>query len=397
MQPVKLPQLDVLRGMCALLVVFYHVLFQHPGHGLGVFRNASLFVDFFFVLSGFIMFHTYGNMASGHDFRRFLGLRLFRTYPLHVVMIVVFLAYETLQYALVTLYDFPTSTPPFSDNNAGTLLLNLLLLNGVGITDLTFNTPSWSISTEFWAYVVFGLSMLSLSQLRARLLLFAAIGIAALGYLAVQPDPSMTMHWERFLPRCLFGFFMGVVLRGAMSVPREAPETRPWHDAVQLASMALSVALVSYADEGRKWIELLAPFAFTAVIASFVAWPGTRIVRALINAPLLWLGKVSYSIYMVHQFVLLMIEAAMKIVLHAPVDDELILVGNAVGGSALILSLALILGIAAFTYHFVEEPARRLGRAWLDGAKPSPREARREPTEPRREPTEPRREPSTIS
>lgn len=377
MPPVKLPQLDVLRGMCALLVVFYHVLFQHPGHELGLFRNAALFVDFFFVLSGFIMFHNYGNMGSWHDFRRFLALRLFRTYPLHVVMLLVFLAYETLQYVLVQLYNFPTSTPPFSDNNGASLILNLLLLNGVGLIDLTYNTPSWSISTEFWAYVVFGLCMLSLANRRARLIAFLAIAIAALGFLAAQPDPSLTVHWERFFPRCLFGFFMGAVLRGVMSVPRTAAAASASRDLLQLASMLGAVLFVSAASGELQWIEILSPFVFTAVIACFVAWPNTRVADFLNNAPLLWLGRVSYSIYMVHQFVLLTIEAFMRLVLHAPVEDELLMVGNTVGGIALLGSIGLVLGVATLTYRFVEEPARRLGRAWLDSAEPATREPRR--------------------
>ena len=382
MPPVKLPQLDVLRGMCALLVVFYHVLFQHPGHSLGVFRHAALFVDFFFVLSGFIMFHTYGNMTSGPELKRFIGLRLFRTYPLHLVMLFVFLAYETLQYVLVELYSFPTTTAPFSENNGGTLILNLLLLNGVGLADLSFNTPSWSISTEFWAYLVFGLSMVSLAHQRAQLAVFAAIGIGALAFLAVQPEPSLSVHWERFFPRCLFGFFMGALLRGVMDVPRTAPRSHGGHDLVQLAGMAASVWLVSAASGDWIWIELLAPFAFTLVIASFVAWPATRVVRSLINAPLLWLGKVSYSIYMVHQFVLLIVAAFMKVVLKAPVEDEVLMVGNTIGSFALLFSLALVLCVASLTYRFVEEPARRLGRTWLDSAAPSRRETAAAPNVP---------------
>jgi peptidoglycan/LPS O-acetylase OafA/YrhL len=340
-----------------------------------VFRNAALFVDFFFVLSGFIMFHNYGNMATGHDFRRFLGLRLFRTYPLHIVMLLVFLAYETLQYVLVQMYGLPTVTAPFSENNAGTLLLNLVLLNGVGLVPLTFNTPSWSISTEFWAYVVFGLSMLSIApgHARARLLTFGALGLGALAYLAAQPDPSLSAHLERFFPRCLYGFFLGTLLRGVMSVE---PDTRVpagssglGPELLQLATLVLSITLVSYASGALLWMELLAPFAFSALIASFVAWPATRVVKAMLWAPLLWLGKVSYSIYMVHQIVLLTIEAFMKLVLKAPVEHELIMVGNTVGALSLAFALALLLVVAALTYRFIEAPARRLGRTWLDSAR----------------------------
>ena len=116
------------------------------------------------------------------------------------------------------------------------------------------------------------------------------------------------------------------------------------------------------------------------VIASFVAWPETRVVRALINAPLRWLGKVSYSIYMVHQFVLSMVGAFMKLVLKAPVQDEVLMVGNTVGTIALLVSFALVLAVAGLTFRFIEEPARRIGRTWLDSAAPSPREPRSEPS-----------------
>jgi peptidoglycan/LPS O-acetylase OafA/YrhL len=371
--PVKLPQLDVLRGICALLVVFYHVLFLHPGYELGLFRNAALFVDFFFVLSGFIMFHNYRNMESWPAFKRFIGLRFFRTYPMHLVMVGVYLAYETLQYALVRIYDLPTSTPPFSGNNATTLLLNLLLLNGVGIAPLSFNTPSWSISTEFWAYVVFGLSVLMMGRGRNLPFLFATLALGSLGFLAAQPEPSLTGQWELFLPRCLYGFFLGATLR---AVTRIEPDAQPSDRTVaarsgvgglvQLAAIGAAVGLVTAATNERLWLELLTPFAFAAVISSVIAWPHTTLVRALRNPALLWLGTVSYSIYMVHQFVLQMVQAFMRIVLHAPVQDELILVSRGVGGLALLFALGLVLIIAALTYRYVEEPARRFGRVWLD-------------------------------
>jgi peptidoglycan/LPS O-acetylase OafA/YrhL len=65
------------------------------------------------------------------------------------------------------------------------------------------------------------------------------------------------------------------------------------------------------------------------------------------------------------------VEAFMRLVLRAPVEDELLMVGNTVGSIALVGSLGLVLAVAALTYRFVEEPARRIGRTWLDSAEPA--------------------------
>lgn len=369
---VKLPQLDVLRGCCALLVVFYHVMFLHPGRDLNLFRNASLFVDFFFVLSGFIMLHNYGSLPRWSDFRQFIGLRLFRTYPLHLAMLLVFLAYETAQYVLVELYHLPTTTPPFSDSNTYTFALNLFLLNGVGLAPLSFNTPSWSISTEFWAYVLFGVSVMALPGKRSKLaLLFVGIALASLALLATRPEPGLTIRPEMFLPRCLFGFFLGAALR--IGIDR-ADHVRVTIAEAQLGTLAqtlaiaLAVGLVSIVTVSTRELELFTPFAFALLIASFVFWPETALIQWINgNSALLWLGKVSYSVYMVHQIVLQVIEAFMKLILHAPAraPDHVLLIGYGHGALALAFTLTVLLVTAGLSHRFIEEPARRFGRAWL--------------------------------
>jgi peptidoglycan/LPS O-acetylase OafA/YrhL len=369
MTTAKLPQLDVLRGACALLVVFYHVPFRHPGFEWGGFRNGSLFVDFFFVLSGFIMFHNYRSLPAWSDVRRFMGLRFFRVYPLHLVMIAVFGAYETLQYALVQLYHLSTNTPPFSENNWSALLLNLILLNGVGIVPLTFNVPSWSISVEFWTYAMFGVSVFALGARRAALLaVFLGIALGSLALLATRPVPGLTLHSELFLPRCMFGFFLGAALRMSFTRPLALETANSLlGNIAQWASLMLAVGLVSVVTNQTRWLELFTPFAFALMIACFVAWPNTGLIRFANSGPLLWLGKVSYSIYMVHMIVLLVIGAVLRVVFHAPLEGETIRVNEGFGSVALLVSIASVLVLAAITHRFVEEPGRRFGRALLGG------------------------------
>src|ERR1035441_4440765 len=70
----RLEALDSLRGISALMVVLYHSSFPNFVHDLPVVRSSYLFVDFFFVLSGFIMYYNYKSLAGSREFGRFIGL-----------------------------------------------------------------------------------------------------------------------------------------------------------------------------------------------------------------------------------------------------------------------------------------------------------------------------------
>ncbi|MEY4576939.1 MAG: hypothetical protein RL701_1642 [Pseudomonadota bacterium] len=377
----KLPQLDVLRGICAIFVALNHTEFQAPLIRLSFFRNSALFVDFFFVLSGFIMTYNYERLATLPELGRFMALRFARVYPLHLVMLFVFLGYETLQWFVSHVLHVPLHTPPFSENTASGFLLNLLLLNGVGLRPLTFNIPSWSISTEFWTYLLFGLVLVTFAgRHKLHVWLYTAIAVAALAVLLLaNPDPSLTRNWEFFLPRCVFGFFLGAMLCSALApmLARRSEQELPLAPASpstpnsvagflwQMSSMAIVAVVVTYAVPANHAIEFAAPFAFVVVIASFVVFPNTLCVRWLTRDSLLWIGKVSYSIYMVHMIVLFVIEAVLRYVLHAPTTARGLETSQLVGFVSVVTYLCSVLGVAALTYRFVEDPGRQLGRDLL--------------------------------
>jgi peptidoglycan/LPS O-acetylase OafA/YrhL len=81
-----------------MAVVLHHVFWSNPVGDLAFFRNSDLMVDFFFVLSGFVIFHIYADrMPSFGSLLRFLWLRLGRLYPLHLLMLLVFLGIEVIK------------------------------------------------------------------------------------------------------------------------------------------------------------------------------------------------------------------------------------------------------------------------------------------------------------
>ena len=88
--------LDALRGVCALLVVLFHVPVYHALKDIGSFANLQLCVDMFFALSGFVLCHAYGQRLNDRaESIRFVAMRFARLWPLHIVMLTLFVGLET--------------------------------------------------------------------------------------------------------------------------------------------------------------------------------------------------------------------------------------------------------------------------------------------------------------
>src|SRR6202034_1376719 len=120
-------------------------------------RNAYLFVDLFFVLSGFVISHAYADrLGNGKSVGIFLIRRFGRIWPLHAAILAVFVGIELLK--LVGLHNgLVLHHALFAHGHTiGAIVADLGLLQSFGLYDhLTWNGPSWSISAEFWTYVAF--------------------------------------------------------------------------------------------------------------------------------------------------------------------------------------------------------------------------------------------------
>jgi peptidoglycan/LPS O-acetylase OafA/YrhL len=159
-----LANLTPLRGIAALLTVIFHVdivlslfqgrlLDQSNSH---LISRMYLMVDFFFVLSGFIMCHVYAryfeNSVNRQNFKKFAIARFARVYPLHLFS--MFLT----TFFLFLLYQWGAQVTPLLDteNSVYSLVTNMLLLHSMNFHQwFTFTHASWSISVEWWMYMVF--------------------------------------------------------------------------------------------------------------------------------------------------------------------------------------------------------------------------------------------------
>src|ERR1700742_2803797 len=176
--PRQFRALDGWRGVGALFVALHHFPAQGFVYHLSLVRHSWMFVDFFFVLSGFVIAFAYGGRLQKRDtLWPFAVRRFFRLWPLHVVVLVGFVALETYRY-VSTGEGFTGTRSLFS------LFTNLTLTQSLGLnSDMTWNTPSWAVSTEFWTYIVFALMVLLFGRWRniaAVLWIAASIAVLAL-------------------------------------------------------------------------------------------------------------------------------------------------------------------------------------------------------------------------
>jgi peptidoglycan/LPS O-acetylase OafA/YrhL len=347
-------------------LLHYHAtwhLYEFP-----LIRNSYLFVDFFFVLSGFVIAHAYGGRIGDlADFGRFIALRFGRLWPLHATVLGLFLVVELAALVLEPWLGGAYPRPPFTESRAPfAILTNVLLVHSLGVhADVTWNFPSWSISVEFYTYLVFATVLLMLPRFRAvAALALVLFGVAVL--VMVGPGSmDVTVHFGLF--RCLAGFFLGCLAFRAYRVTSlRLGGLLPGAHLAEVGCTILVLAFIAAAGTGP--LSFLAPLVFTVTVFIF-AFEDGAVSRFMRNPVLLRLGALSYSIYMVHAFVLLILENSTAVagkVLGVRLESGRIIAGKPIDlldfGSPWIMDgvalvyLAAVIALASVTYRYVEVP-----------------------------------------
>jgi peptidoglycan/LPS O-acetylase OafA/YrhL len=369
--------LDSIRGIAATSVVIHHLLlmptflavFPHNAWiNWSFFRSAWLLVDLFFVLSGIVMSLSYVDGEFGKfSLREFMARRLARVYPLHIVMLLANLVFRLLRIGLVMAGVVVAVPATFEVNNTYSFVLNLFLLHSMGFVDyLSWNAPSWSISVEFYTYLAFGLVVLLAQRVGSLLCFYVAAALLAVGSLLfiifVLDKPSLGLQTDFGILRCFVSFFLGVLtVRAVKGLPRAAISP-VLQGGLQLVAMMASVGLVSMVETDPA-ASFLAPFVFAAFLGSLMAFPDAMLVpRMLVARPLVWLGRRSYSVYMVHALVVLLAEYFVRAVGHRPIAALDSLCAGLPATLNLTVSLAAVLVVSHFTYLYVELPGGKLLR-----------------------------------
>lgn len=360
-----LPTLTPLRGLAALWVILYHFSCQYfpqlnSEPVTKLISKGYLAVDLFFLLSGFVLTHVYltsfAQKVTTEGYRDFVAARVARIYPLHLFVLGLF---------LVTEIGFARSFPPMPLEGPLSLVAlgaNLVLMQGLGAKTLSWNYPSWSISVEFLAYLVFPLvlPLLWSASRKVRALVMVVLLAVILGLAQIAHHHLNQWDGPLALLRCLPEFFLGslayaIYRSGVLGFLFEK-------DAVLLAAFA-GVGLALHLGAPDIWAVPLFLLLILAGVSN-----RQRIATLLNVRPLVWLGDISYSIYLVHGFVQYFIGRLLPIVFGVTAPEAL---SFKTSFWTMMAMLATTFALSVLTYNFVEVRGRRFMRARLS-ARPEP-------------------------
>ena len=333
----ELRALTSARGAAAWIVVLYHIRGAFTGMPPAVSRvlgKGYLAVDFFFLLSGFVIWLTWhdrlraGGVAA---IPHFLHKRIARIWPLHLTMLAAAAALA------LSLAATGRSDPAFP---AAELPLHLLLVQNWGLTGaLSWNDPAWSISCEVAAYLLFPWLAIAIDwrKLPTLALVTAAGGLLfALSWI-MRDQPTLGADIPRFgLARCLIEFTTGTIvaalwLRGARgSVAAAALAGTAWY----MGAPETLCAPVTFA----ALLLMLARIAVRPYPPRRHAGHAERVIH--------YLGEISYATYLSH----FLLWKAFKLAFVRP---------GQIPPTHIAIYLVLVFVASAGLYRYVERPAQR--------------------------------------
>jgi peptidoglycan/LPS O-acetylase OafA/YrhL len=357
--------LDGLRGIACLLVYFFHTGFNFRYGPIVLVGSAG--VHIFFVLSGFLMFGPFLPSLLGKrpppSLWRYMVRRTTRIYPPFLVSLICFTA---IRYAIGI-------KPPSVRNVA---LHGLLVFNYFDPSYyMDINGVYWTLAIEAQFYVLLPLVLIPLAKHAAgrpaiAIALFMSVGIISRYLESHMPSNSRWASFQSLLSHLdMFGLGMAAAWishRDGERIARSAP--------IRWGIMVLGVAILlgfsswialqmqgSWHTGSSRLEVTIASFGLclgpAMIVLSAVNWPGGGPVL-LTNRPIVWVGMVSYSLYLYHM--------ATQIVTIQVVKYER-LAGEPFYLNSFLMALCalpLSLSVSALMYYLVEAPAMRWGQRY---------------------------------
>lgn len=377
MRAGEIRALSGLRIIAAVWVVLFHFrpLLQQAAPDLSaalapVLNCGAQGVDLFFILSGFVLTWNYldrmGPSWSARSTLHFLWLRLARVWPVYLVTM-----HLAAAWIVFTLYVGHVPSDEVSQLTATSYLRQLLLVQlwfQPFFDGSSWDGPAWSISAEWLAYLLFGFIVLVVFRIagatRVRGLMWLAVLASLPPLLLLLASGHFYTPWS-WLPRIVMQFAAGALACAAVRKLRLSERSRRGAGYLSMLLVATVVGLLYLLDAHppRAMVDAagLVDVLFVPLVVSLAVGAGT-LPGLLATRPMVYLGHVSFGLYMVHELV----HTAWN---WAAEQFGVILVPGPFAKAVVIAAIAVALGGAVALFHLVEEPARRWMRGMLEARK----------------------------
>lgn len=294
----RIVELDGLRGILALWVVLYHMCSTLPAikqilsDYIPIIMEAWFPVDVFFMMSGFVMMHVYGEKFASNlsvsRFKYFMVARFARLYPVHAFSLLCLLL--IMLPGLIREAGFYTLDGRYS---IGTLGSSFLLLQAPWVLIRTWNYPAWSISAEWHVYILFPLLTIIVNRLGKKSAIFSIVLLTALVFLlyySLIGNEKYPTNGFAVMLRVVPLFYSGMVLYRLLSEFNGPTQVHPF-------AVFLITAILLFILSNDEFSALA---VFFVPILIFLTLFNSIFSKVFGSRVSIFLGKISYSMYMTH-------------------------------------------------------------------------------------------------
>ena len=345
--------LETFRGIFALVIVLHHLKIESFIQRSNFITNGGLVVDFFFVLSGFVISLNYlDKINNKSDLFNFQKKRFLRLYPLHILTLFIFIIIEFIKIFVNNFTSLQSLYEPFSGfNNYYSLVANFFLLHGW--YGWSFNLPSWSISTEFYTYLIFGLLILFFSKKSLYFIILILISI----FIFVLNNQGLKILDNFIYPtRCIYSFFLGALTYLIFRKYRNYSST-----VFSLIFILLSFSIIHFSDQfnqNNKYVIAPLIFSFTIFFVSSLN-SNLFLYKVLSNKFTVYLGSISYGIYMIHFGMVWFFRQFCRFILDInQTNDNYLLFNQYIGEIFTIIFLIILIFVSHLSLKYFENRFR---------------------------------------
>jgi len=356
----KIFAIESLRGIAAICVALFH----YPSSSFLYFKYGDTGVYFFFILSGFVITLNYIDKINNfRDLVDFQIRRFWRLYPTHIFVLFIVLFVQIFKFFAVNYLELKSGQIPFGDwYSLKDLFANLILIQSIFnyFYYLSWNGVAWSISTEFYTYIIFGILFISIQKRIIPFVILIFLINKNFNFLNLTYFENFFRIFNLVFFNCIYYFSIGCILYYVYKYLRNKIIVNNFY------SIFFFTLLVLFKYFYENIFFEYNSIVFSLIILVVVLLKNNTYFYKILNLNLLiFLGTISYSFYLIHQVVIYLFIQFCKFILKIrfPVDiksGSVSATGNVYYDTLIhLFYIALAILFSYFLFKYIEKPFRK--------------------------------------